>query len=218
MSQGKIFPRASDLVSSFAVSDSLGDGITGLTLKFSIYNLGNSMYWDNSSGLFNSVSEVLNTGSEIGQGLYEYVLASAYDATVSEYRVRIEATDTISGDVYDVSDSFIILHDTKTDVSAIKAKTDNLPEAIKKNTAYTKFPFMLFQSADGVSPATGISVTAEVLIDGGAFGAMANSAVEDSDGHYHIDLATSDVNGTFVTFKLSGSGARTRVISFKTTV
>jgi len=49
--------------------------------------------------------------------------------------------------------------DKDDEIDAIKAKTDNLPEAIKKNTAVTDFPFSLVLSSDDVSPATGVSVT-----------------------------------------------------------
>ena len=102
------------------------------------------------------------------------------------------------------------------DTGLIKAKTDNLPEAIKKNTAVTKFPFGLVQSTDNISPATGITVTAKRSIDGGAFVLMTNTFTELSDGDYFIDLSAADTNGTFITYKFSGPGARTKKVRFKT--
>lgn len=104
-------------------------------------------------------------------------------------------------------------------VDAIKLKTDNLPDPIQKNTAVDDFTFGLVLSSDDVSPATGIiSVIAERSIDGGGFVSMTNSVTEISDGDYKIDLSMADTNGTFITYKFSASGARTKKIRFKTAV
>jgi hypothetical protein len=135
-----------------------------------------------------------------------------------------------------------------TEVAAIKAKTDNLPaapaatgdiptaaqiraemdsnstklaklpQAIKKNTALAKFPFVLVQSADHVTGATGLTVTAERSLDGAAFAACANSPSEIGGGVYTIDLAAGDLNATTVTLRFSASGADTRLVSLVTQV
>jgi len=128
---------------------------------------------------------------------------------------RIKGLDDIHDDVV-VVDTVVDL--ILVDTGNIKTKTDNLPEAIKKFTAVTKFPFGLVQSSDNISPATGISVTAKRSIDGGAFVTMTNSVTELSDGDYFIDLSAADTNGTFITYKFNGSGARTKKIRFKTAV
>jgi len=101
-------------------------------------------------------------------------------------------------------------------IDAIRAKTDNLPEGIKKNTASTDFPFMLVLSSDGKSPATSVSVTATRSIDGGNFTAMTNSVVEKANGLYHIDLSAADTNGNFITYRFTGATALDRLVSFKT--
>lgn len=155
-----------------------------------------------------------------------HVAANSFGKIVQDLETNLAIVD---GNVDDIEtllntvDGKIDIIDTNVDTIntatvAIKAKTDNLPEAIKKNTASAKFPFSLKLASDNVSAATGVSVTAERLIDGGTFVAMANSAVEDSDGMYNIDLAAADTNGTFITYKFSGTGARTRLMSFKTTL
>lgn len=103
-------------------------------------------------------------------------------------------------------------------VDAIKDKTDLLPEAIKRNTAVSKFPFMLVSSSDDVSPFTGggTTVISERSIDGTAFVTMENSNIEVGSGMYAIDLEALDDDGIFITYKFSKTGARTRYISFKT--
>ena len=102
---------------------------------------------------------------------------------------------------------------------AIKLKTDNLPEPIQKNTTANNFTFGLVLTSDDVSPALSIMlVTAERSIDGGGFVSMDNPVTEISDGDYKIDLSADDTNGTFITYKFSASGTRTKKIRFKTAV
>jgi hypothetical protein len=109
-----------------------------------------------------------------------------------------------------------ILAAVDTEVAAIRAKTDNLPEGIQKNTALNNFEFFMADSADHVSGKTGLTVTSARSIDGGAFGACANSAVQVGNGVYRIDLATTDLNGDIVTLRFSATGADDTVITIKT--
>jgi len=105
---GKIFKRAAALVVDFSVADSAGAGVAGLTVKFSIFDEDTSRYWDNASSQFDSVAEVLNTGSEIGDGLYEYVLAGGLALGGTEFTVHTEATDVGAGDTYDTAEIYIL--------------------------------------------------------------------------------------------------------------
>lgn len=73
---GGIYRRGADYVAHFSAADSAGAGITGLTVKFSIYDQASGKYW--SGAAFDSTPPVLNTGSEIGDGLYEYLLTGGY--------------------------------------------------------------------------------------------------------------------------------------------
>ncbi len=102
-------------------------------------------------------------------------------------------------------------------IAAIKAKTDNLPEGIKKNTALTNFEFFMADSTDHVTGKTGLTVAGAVSIDGGAFGALTNTpATEVANGIYKIDLAAADLNGTVVTLKFTSAGADATLITIKT--
>lgn len=92
-------------------------------------------------------------------------------------------------------------------ITAIKAKTDNLPSGVKKNTALSAFEFVMLLTSDHYTAATGLTVTAERSIDGGALGACANSVTEVSNGLYKIDLAASDLNGDVITLRFSAATA-----------
>jgi hypothetical protein len=87
---------------------------------------------------------------------------------------------------------------------------------IKKNTALANFMFLMVDSADHVTPKTGLTVTAERSLDGAAFAGCANSVAEISNGLYKISLATTDLNADTVTLRFTATGADDRVISIVT--
>lgn len=101
-------------------------------------------------------------------------------------------------------------------IAAIKAKTDNLPESFKKNTAFNDFEFLMVLASDHVSPATGLTVSASRSIDGGAFAACANGVTEVGNGIYKLNLATTDLNGNFITFRFTAATADDTLVSIKT--
>jgi hypothetical protein len=78
---------------------------------------------------------------------------------------------------------------------------------IKKNTALSNFSFVMFQSSDHVTPMTGLTVTAQRSIDGGAFASCANAPTELGNGVYLINLAASDLNGNVITLRFTGTSA-----------
>ena len=87
------------------------------------------------------------------------------------------------------------------------AKISNLPDGIKKNTALNNFGFVMRDSADHVTGKTGLTITATRSIDCAAFAACANSASEIANGAYKINLAATDLNGDFIIFRFTGTGA-----------
>ena len=103
-----------------------------------------------------------------------------------------------------------------TQLAAIKAETDNLPSAIKKNTALDNFEFFMRDSADNITGKTGLTVTAQKSIDGAAFANCVNATSEVSAGVYKIDLAAADLNGDTVTLKFTATGARATVVTIIT--
>lgn len=86
----------------------------------------------------------------------------------------------------------------------------------KKNTAYTNFTFLMVDATDGVTPETGLTVTATRRIDNGSFSSCANSVSEVSNGCYSIDLAASDMNGDAITLRFTATGARTVIFHIPT--
>jgi hypothetical protein len=105
---------------------------------------------------------------------------------------------------------------TEAKQDTIIAKTNNLPEGIKKNTALPDFEFEMVLASDGVTAATGLTITAQRSIDGGAYASMVNSATEVGNGTYTIDLAQADTNGdNWITYKFSADTALTTTITFK---
>lgn len=102
---------------------------------------------------------------------------------------------------------------TATWTNARAAFLDNLNALkIKKNTALANFPFLMVESVDHVTPATGLTVTAQRKIDNGAFAACANSVTEVSNGIYVINLAASDLNGDVITLLFTAASADQRPI------
>lgn len=102
------------------------------------------------------------------------------------------------------------------DVTAIRANTDNLPSAIKRNTARPNFEFFLASSSDHVSGATGLTVTAMRSIDGGPFASTVNAPVEVGNGVYAIDLDAADLNGEVITLLFTAAGADPRPFTIVT--
>ena len=91
-------------------------------------------------------------------------------------------------------------------VTAIKTNTDNLPSAVKKNTA-RRLHFYMVLAADHVTPATGLTVAAARALDTGAFAGAAGAVTEVSAGWYYIDAAAGDLNGDSVAWKMTSATA-----------
>lgn len=89
-------------------------------------------------------------------------------------------------------------------------------EAPKKNVALSDIPFYMVDDTDGKTPETGLTVTAEVSKDGGAFASAGGSVTEISDGVYHFDAAQADMNADVVVLKFTASGARAAIVAFST--
>ena len=103
-----------------------------------------------------------------------------------------------------------------TEVQAIKDKTDNLPSGIAKNVALSNFEFLMIDATDHVSAKTGLTITAQISKDGGAFAACTNSAIEISNGLYKINLTQAEMNVDIITLKFTATGADQRTITIIT--
>jgi hypothetical protein len=87
--------------------------------------------------------------------------------------------------------------------------------AVQSNTVtdvgLNNFEFVMVDSA-GI-PRTGLSVTPQRSIDGGAFGAASNAVSEISNGLYKINLSAGDLNGSVITLRFTATGAQDRLIT-----
>lgn len=85
-----------------------------------------------------------------------------------------------------------------------------------KNVALANIPFYLVLAADHVSPATGVTPTMQISVDGGVFGACTNSAVEVGNGLYTINLTQAEMNHDVVVVKATSATTDPQIISFFT--
>lgn len=92
-----------------------------------------------------------------------------------------------------------------------------IQSGVTVDTAMSYFQFLLVQAGDPLSPATGLTVTAQRVIDNGSLAACANPVVEIGNGLYRINMAASDRNGGVVTFLFTAPGAVPRYITLNTT-
>lgn len=77
---------------------------------------------------------------------------------------------------------------------------------VKTNTALNGFTFTMTDSTNH-NPKTGLTVTAQRSLNGGAFGSCANSVSEISNGDYQINLAAGDLNAAVVMLRFTATGA-----------
>lgn len=87
---------------------------------------------------------------------------------------------------------------------------------LKKNTALNAYEFMMVLSSDHVTPATGLTVTGQVSINGAAFASLTNAVSEVGSGIYKVNLAAADTNGDTITFKFTAATADQTTISHLT--
>lgn len=121
-------------------------------------------------------------------------------------------TGNVSGSVASVLGS--VVTGTNADKAGYSLSSGQL--FIKKNTILNNFMFLMLDSSDHVTPKTGLTITSQVSIDGGAFGNTANSATEVGSGIYKINFAAADTNGTNLMFKFNSTGADNRYIEIVT--
>lgn len=143
-------------------------------------------------GAFASISP---TVTERGDGWYNIALTASHTDTVGDLALHITATGADNSDM----------------LCDIEPNSN-----IRKNQALSNFSFLMIDSTDHFTPKTGLTITAERSIDGGAFASCANSASAVANGVYKIDLAASDLNGNVITFRFTGTGADPRLITIIT--
>lgn len=144
--------------------------------------------------------------------------SQTFDRTTDSLEAQRDATSTVSQTaqaVWDQLESGI----ATTGSIGLKLKSTH-PTRLTKNTAFNNFEFVMIDSADHLSPKTGLGTFSAAVcqrsIDGGAFANLTNVASEVSNGVYKINLAAADLNGDSVTLKFTPTGADARYITILT--
>lgn len=138
--------------------------------------------------------------------------------------VHLIAIDTSQADYEAGKDYAVVLSAATIDgrtVNAVLAhfSIENrfVPGVPKKNVALNDVPFYMVSSTDHVTPATGLTITAQRSLDGGATWTSATGTVaEAQNGLYHFDASAADMNGTNVVLRFSATGADPALISIRT--
>jgi len=103
--------------------------------------------------------------------------------------------------------------DVAADIIAIRAYT---AKGILKNVAKPNIPVLMVDSTDHVTPKTGLTVTATMSHDAGAFGAAAGAVTEIAAGWYQFDAAQADMNADTIIFRFTATDADATQITFLT--
>ena len=74
----------------------------------------------------------------------------------------------------------------------------------------------MVDSTDHVTPETGLTVTGQRSINGGAFAAVAGAIAEVGSGIYQLDATAADMNGDTIMFRFSNAAADDTFVFIKT--
>jgi hypothetical protein len=91
-----------------------------------------------------------------------------------------------------------------------------MPKGIAKNTTWSDFQFGMVDSTDHRTPKTGLTISGYVSKDAAAFGAIAGTITEISNGIYQLDAAAADMNGDMLSFRFSATGADDTFVTLMT--
>lgn len=145
---------------------------------------------------------VTGTITEPGNGQYQLALSAA-DTNGNNIGFLFTASTAVPVSIMVVTTAADPTDTTRFGLTSLPAA----PMMVKKNQALSNFAFRMVSSTDHITPATGLTITAQRSIDGAAFAACANSASEISNGWYKINLATTDLNGAVIILRFTATGA-----------
>lgn len=82
-----------------------------------------------------------------------------------------------------------------------------IAKGIAKGQAWSNHTFAMVDSTDNVTPKTGLTITTYVSKDAAAFGAIAGTVAEISNGIYQLDATAADMNADTLIFRFTATGA-----------
>lgn len=192
-----VYSLASDIDSQLTVTHSMVSDIdSALTSQFSDLK-------SRISGITASVSasDISDIASAVWAHSDASDLKSSADAAASRALV-------IQSMVSDVDSQLTVTHSLLSDVdSALTLVAADLPGRATKNAQLANLMFLMVDSTDHVTGKTGLTITATVSKDGGAFSATTNSATEVSGGWYKITLTQPEMNADVVALQFTATGA-----------
>ena len=160
-----------------------------------------------------------------GTGVEEHGLIIAYNgttkvATMSEnWSINPDATSE-----FELSPATVDVHTWghnavtgDGDWAALQADAtaillDTASGGIPKNAIFNDFQFPMVLASDHYTAATGLTVTGQRSIDGGAFTNVTGVIAEVGSGLYTIDLTAADTNGDTVSYKFSSATADDTIV------
>lgn len=173
--------------------------------------------------LASDLSDILSAAQQTNSRVLvtQSLASDAHSAAVVARSLASDAHSMAVANSAALSDIYSLLSDVSSDLGVMSGIQSDIASAvlnigIKKNTALANFEFLMVDSADHITPKTGLTVTATRSLDGGALAACANAVSELSNGIYKISLASTDLNGAVVTLRFTATGADDRVITLLT--
>jgi len=140
-------------------------------------------------------------------------------ATDTVANVTLVATTTTNTDMRgtDSAATATALATVDAVVDLIKIDTALIDSmGVAKNQAFDNFEFLMVLASDGRTPATGLTVTGQKSINGGAFVSISGVIAEVSNGMYQLDALAADTNGDVITWRFSAATADDTLETFKT--
>lgn len=161
-------------------------------------------------------------------GTITYAVIATPQATSALPIPRVTLVDTLTNYTGNTPQTGDVYPKVDTEVAAIKAVTDLLPDAgalsslataaalttltttlnatrYQKNTGSQKVFFTLVDSTDHVTRKAGITVTATRSLNGAAFGSATGTVTEVASGVYYLTPSAGDINADDVVYRFTGT-------------
>lgn len=212
----KIF-RGKDLQTgdSFARIGAAGAGLTAIDLPDQTMNITGNITGNLSGSVGSVTGAVGSVTGNVGGNVTGSVGSLAAQAKAD---VNTEA-DTALSDVGVTLARMGALTDWidggRLDLLLDGVVADN-PNRPARGVELANLMFMMVDATDLNTPEPGVTVTATVSKDGGAFAACTNSVSEVSGGWYKITLTATELTADSLAVKFTGTGCAQRNIAFRT--
>lgn len=188
-------------------------GTTDQYIYFTAYSSANNKRVTGLSSF--TVYRSRNGGSATA---YTTPTISEVDATNMPGVYKFLLDEDMSIDAGDYSQE-MVLYITGTGMNAVERRIELYRrdiDAPTRGVALSDIPFKMVDSTDHVTPKTGLTITAQVSKDGGAFASAAGTASEIGNGIYQFDATAADMTADVVIFRFTGTGADSSEITIKT--